>query len=444
MADHTAIAAVSRSLRTLLLDRMTNPPAVTLVPPDVTGGGITGARVNLYLYQVIENAALKNQEIPGHGHPAAYGRPPLSLNLRYLLTTYSAVETQPDADLNAQTMLGEAMRVLHHFGNQLDALTVVNPAHPTHAVGDPVLDPALRNEFERAKVVLHPLPLDDFTKIWSALSETNFRRSVAYEVTVVQIETDEPRPAPQPVETRRIMATVRRPPTIHEAYVTPPPDEPIGELRVRIGEEITIVAEQTLAERLYVRFGRLEPIRVSPPGDGYIRIPVPDDEYPIDLDNPVTRPIPPADRLQPGVLEVVVIAEHEVEGVAGALDRGEHVTEPRRFRSNTALLQLVPRVTSVNPGAGNAATVLQVDGVRLWHERADRAEVIVGGAAVRIRPPEVGDPWAAPTPTSVEVPVADAAALLPAPQPGDDPYSVAVQVDGARSRDAGFEFTLNP
>ena len=118
MASHTAISAVSRTLRTLLLDRMVTGASITLAPPDVDVAGVDGARVNLYLLQVLENAALKNQEIPGHGHPAAYGHPPLSLDLRYLMTTHSAIETQVDADLNAQTILGDAMRVINDFGNR--------------------------------------------------------------------------------------------------------------------------------------------------------------------------------------------------------------------------------------------------------------------------------------------------------------------------------------
>ena len=122
MASHTAIAAVSRSLRTLLLDRMVTGAAVTLAPPDVEVTGVSGARVNLYLMQAIENAALKNQEIPGQGHPAAYGHPPLSLDLRYLVTTHSAMENQEEADLNAQTILGDAMRVMNDFGNSIDHL----------------------------------------------------------------------------------------------------------------------------------------------------------------------------------------------------------------------------------------------------------------------------------------------------------------------------------
>ncbi len=442
MADHSAIAAVSRTLRTLLLDRMTSPASVTIAPPDVSVSGVAGARVNIYLFQVMENAQLKNQEVPGQGHPAAYGRPPLSLNLRYLLTTRSATEDTADSDLNAQTLLGDAMRVLHEHGGRIDALAITNSAAGT--VGEPILDPALRDEYERAKLVLHPVELDDLTKVWSALSEENFRRSVVYDVKVVQIESTGPHPAPQPVETRRIHTIVRRRPVIRQTYVTPGPNEAIGELRVRVGDAVTIIAEHTLADRLYVRFGGLEPIRVSPPGDGRIRLMVPDDQYPIDLDHPAPRPIPVADRLQPGPIVVQVIAQHLVEGVEGGLGAGVNIAQDRSFRSNTALLQLVPEISAVAPAGGPSATVLQVAGSRLWHADADVAEIIIGDAAVAIRPPQPGDPWAAPTPTSVEIPVSDAATLLPAPQPGDAPYPVAVQVDGARSRDSGFDYTLTP
>jgi len=442
VADHSAIAAVSRTLRTLLLDRMTSPASVIIAPPDVTVSSVAGARVNIYLFQVLEHAELKNQEIPGHGHPAAYGRPPLSLRLRYLLTTRSATEDTPDSDLNAQSLLGDAMRVLHEHGGRIDALAITDAVAGT--IGEPILDPALRDEYERIKVVLHPVGLDDLTKVWSALSEENFRRSVVYDVTVVQIESTRPRPAPQPVATRRIHAIVRRRPVIRQAYATPGPGEPIGELRVRVGDEVTIIAEHTLADRLYVRFGNLQPIRVSPPGDGRIRIPLPDDQYPIDLDHLAVRPIPLSDRVQPGPLEVQVIAQHPVEGVEGGLGAGINIAQDRRFGSNTALLQLVPEITGVAPASGPAATVLQVAGSRLWHADAELAEVVIGDAAVAIRPPQPGDPWAAPTPTAVEIPVSDAAALLPTPNPGDAPYPVAVQVDGARSRDSGFDYTLTP
>ena len=419
---------------------MVTTPAVTFAPPDVTVAGIDGARVNLYLIHVTENAELKNQEIPYTGSPGAYGRPPLSLNLRYLMTTHSALETQSDADINAQTLLGDAMRVLHDFGNRIDSLAITKPA--AGIVGDPILDPALSNEYERLHLALHPASIDDLTKIWSALSESNFRRSVMYEVTVVQIETREPRVLPLPVQQRRILVSIRRRPVIEAAYVTPPPLQPRGELRVRIGEEITIEAADIVADKLYARLGTLDPIRVTAAA-GRIRIVVPDDFYLPDLDNPLPRPIPASQQLQPGPLEVQLLAERTDEGVAGGLDHGDAVTSVSRHSSNVALLQLVPQVTLVTPSAGNAATVLNVTGTRLWHPAARVAEVVIGDAAVPIRIPGPGDPWAVPTPIAVQVPVADAAARLPIQAPGALPYPVAVEVDGARSRDP-IGFRMGP
>ncbi|HEY5957354.1 MAG TPA: Pvc16 family protein, partial [Polyangiaceae bacterium] len=86
MAGFDAIAGVSTTLRNLLRDRMAELVDVTIAPPDVVIDGASGRRANLYLYEIMENPFLKNQEILGEGHPADYGRPPLSLELRYLVT----------------------------------------------------------------------------------------------------------------------------------------------------------------------------------------------------------------------------------------------------------------------------------------------------------------------------------------------------------------------
>jgi hypothetical protein len=68
-------------------------------------------------------------------------------------------------------------------------------------------------------------------------------------------------------------------------------------------------------------------------------------------------------------------------------------------------------------------------------------EVIVGDVAIPVRAPGPGDTWAAPTPTAVEAPISAAGDLL---EISVVPYPVAVQVDGARSRDPGVTFTLGP
>ncbi len=438
MADYTAIAGVSRSLRTLLRDRMIITATVTLAPPDVTVAGVDGARVNIYLLHVIESAELKNQPIPNTVPPGGYGTPPLSLNLRYLVTTHSAIETQLDADLNAQTLLGDAMRVLHDFGNQITSLAITNPV--AGPVGEPILDSSLLDENERIRLTLHPTPLDDLSRIWSAFGEANFRRSVLYEVTVIQIRTLTPVVRPLPVRQRRILMAIRERPVVLDAYASVPPELSKGERRIRVGDSVTIEATGTMMDKLYVRLGTLDPIRV-PPTLLPLRLTVPDDTYPADLDNPFPRPIPAAQQLQPGPLEVQLLTERGEEGVQGGLDRGTGVSMPRRQGSNVMLLQLVPAVTGVAPATGNVATILQVSGTRLWSDVALVAEVVVGNAAIRIRPPGVGDPWAMPTPTQVQVPMADVSGLLPVQAPADTPYPVAVEVDGARSRDvAAFRF----
>ena len=125
MSDYTALGGVSRSLRTLLQDRMEIPPLpsgfttvpITIGTPDEDDDADV-PRVNLFLYWVTENRFCKNQEIPGHGHPAAYGRPPLSLDLHYLVTAYGKTQetgAQFSDETLAQWLLGGTMRVFHDY-----------------------------------------------------------------------------------------------------------------------------------------------------------------------------------------------------------------------------------------------------------------------------------------------------------------------------------------
>lgn len=442
MADHNAIAAVSRTLRTLLRDRLSNAAvAVTLVPPDVEPSDAHGARVNLYLFHVGNHPQLANQEIPGHAHPSEYGSPPLSLKLRYLLTSHSQSEDGVDSDINAQVLLGDAMQVLHDLGGRVEELAITRPSVGT--VGQPILDAMLANEFERVKLTFEPASLEELTKLWAALPEANFRRSVIYHVSVIQIESTIPKRRPQPVTERRLFASITRRPLIREVYVTPvTPADPLGEARARIGDEITLEVDGIeTAKAAFVRLGRLDPIAVDPPYGGQIRLVIPDDQYP--PSHPPPLAIPERNRLQPGALVIQLVTVREIEGVAGGLDRGQPILDDRAAASNTAVLQLVPSITApLNPTSGNAATILKIKGSRLWRP-GGLTEVLIGDAPVRVTIPGAGDPWAMPTPTKIEVPIADAAALLPTPPAGGTDYSLAVQVDGARSRD-DITFKLKP
>lgn len=427
MSSYKGIRAVSSTLKNLLAAEMENQPVnITLLPPDVPPADTSSRRINLYLYLVTENGNLKNQEIPGHGHPGTYGLPPLSLNLHYLMTAFDS-ETGDDRDLKAQEVLGDGMRVMHDF--------------PIITGGSSFAAPELQNEFESVRISLQPASLEEFAKIWTALPSANFRCSVAYQVTVVQIESRQPRRLAAPVQKRRLLMSVETRPQIESVYRTPlVPGDPIGDARASVGQLITITGSGFQAAKTWVRIGGLEPIGVKPQPNGDVQLAVPDDQYPVDFDHPTPRPIPAADQLQPGPQIVQALVQRPGEGVEGALDRGTSVTDNMMQVSNQAVFMLVPGITSISPASGNAAGTLTVNGTRLFQPGLT-SFVYVNDVAVEV----VSDPSDPPLPTGATVHVALLAVnkVTPPLQPSPPDYFVRMQVNGALSVDKQ-KFTLLP
>jgi hypothetical protein len=397
MADYTAIAAVSSSMRRLLRDRMEEPgPTVTLAPPDVAPAGVAGKRLNLYLYQVNQNGFLANQEIPGQGHPSQYGHPPLSLDLQYLVTGYPAAEGTPDAELESQGLLGDAMRVMHDYA-------IITPE--LHEDDDPlkptILDPALIGEFERIKISLLSATVDDFSKIWSALPETNFRRSVAYHVSVVQILSQRPRRQSLPVRRRLVKVLTLKSPRIDDVF-RQPPLEHFPAAVAEIGETIRIVGANFLSAAISrVVVGDVS-IAASPTSNEQIDVVV---------------PASLAAQLQPvQVVSDIALGDPEV-------------THPGGFASNVAALLVIPRIVGAAPAsAGPGATVtVTVDppirpGQNVQLLLDDRSLP----AIVPSPPPSPGDP---PSPTAqFLLPAAPALPIAPGSR------LMRVRVDGAESR----------
>jgi len=385
MSNFTAIAGVSRTLQSLLRDRMESPVPVTIAPPDVKVSSITEKRLNFYLYQVTENSYQKNQEIPGHGHPSAYGHPPLSLDLHYLLTAYGSNETAEDADLEAQQILGDAMRVLHDHA-------IITP--DLHKEGNPselILDASLLGEFERIKITLQPMTLEDFSKIWTALPQANFRRSVAYQVSVVQIESRQPRKATLPVRERLVCALPFRSPQITEIYRHPP----IGDFKAAVAE-----AGETL---------RISGVNLAGP---LTRVTLGDQSIPVatPLDNQIDVIVPST--LPAGIHPVQVVHD---------LMLGQPPTPHRGFRSNVVAFLLIPRIVSVNPAAtassGATITVTVSPSVR----RTQEVVLLLGDHVI----PAVPLPPESFPSATVQFQLRD----IPA-----GPYLMRIRVDGAESR----------
>src|SRR5262249_17798050 len=136
MSNFLAIGGGSATLQALLRDRMGLPAGIartdlqgTVSTPQSEDDAQAGepTRGNLFLYRATENGALKNQMIPGQGHPSEYGHPPLSLVLHYLLTAYGTTVdvNQVVNETLAHFLLGSAMRVLHDCPVITDSLTTL-------------------------------------------------------------------------------------------------------------------------------------------------------------------------------------------------------------------------------------------------------------------------------------------------------------------------------
>jgi len=443
MSNFLAVGGVSASLQALMRDRMELPQGTTRadlqvtvsIPPAEEAQPSETPRVNLFLYRVTENGALKNQMIPGQGHPSEYGHPPLSLVLHYLITAYGA--TDDNGVLNetrAHFLLGSAMRVLHDHPVITDTLvTVQAPA------GQAILHQSLRDEFEQVKLCLDPISLEDLSKVWTALTRP-YRLSAAYSVSVVQIESRRLKTLAAPVQTRRIHIIVSRRPHIAAVYRTPVlPGEVIGDLRAHVLQELTIDGQNFRAARTWVKLGNLEPIGVQPVLDGQIRIVVPDDTYPPDADHPLPRPIPIDDRLRPGPQTVEVQTSRPTDVVQGGLDNGVVVQDDRRAASNQSVFMLTPEVNGVNPPNGGVNALLTVTGRRLYRPPV-KSVVLVGDVSIPVQEPGPGDPWAAPTDTTVQVPLAALALTMPPTPVGV--YAVRAMVNGALSMETvAFQLT---
>src|SRR2546422_6265824 len=112
MSNALAIAAVTATLRNLLqnISNITglDDTRVTTQPPDEARISTNPNQLNLFLYQVLPNAAWRNMDIPQQVRSGETAMPPLALNLYYMLTAYGIGNN----DVLGHSLLGHAMSIL--------------------------------------------------------------------------------------------------------------------------------------------------------------------------------------------------------------------------------------------------------------------------------------------------------------------------------------------
>lgn len=195
MSNALAIAAVTATLQRLLIKYIPDLPDqnVTTKPPDKAFGGSSASdQVNVFLYQTLPNAAWRNRDIPNQTKAGETSQQPLALTLHYLISTLGAGYDE----VRSHRWLGSAMRVLqdHAVLGRDDILA---------GIEGEALESDLHEQVERVRITPFSLSVEDLSKLWTTFT-TPYRLSVAYEVSVVLIESKRPVRTPLPVLERSL------------------------------------------------------------------------------------------------------------------------------------------------------------------------------------------------------------------------------------------------
>ena len=151
------------------------PLTVAPVPPDrLTGDPIAG----FYLYHLTEDPAYKN--VPPQSGVTDLRFVPMALNLYYILSARSADSNA--GTLTEQLIMGLAVKALRDT-------PVVDDS--TMIAGTQVLDPAIRGDDNRFRIVLQPVPAAESVSYWTAGSSP-LRLAAYYQVNVALLEPDRP------------------------------------------------------------------------------------------------------------------------------------------------------------------------------------------------------------------------------------------------------------
>jgi hypothetical protein len=381
MSNALAIAAATATLRNLILKNVDLPNQnVTTRPLDkARASGSSTDQLNIFLYQTVLNAAWRNSDMPRQVRPGETGRPPLALNLHYLVTAYG----QNDDDTKSHRWLGKAMSVLHD-----------HPVLGAQEIHDALQESELQTQIERVRITPQPMSLEEMSKLWTAF-QTQYRISTAYQVEVVLIESLRSARTPLPVlrrgeDDRGATATAGVSlPTVEEVRL------PNGQSSVSLGDDLILNGENLndlAAVRFTVvnpRWADFKPISILPPAvqatDQGIKVTLPDDA-----------------------------AAHRA-WVAGFYTVAVVVNRDKRtWTSNELPISLAPRVEKIDPGnavargADGKVTLtltcspeVRLAAVDAQQMRFDQQVVLLLGTARQVSPePPPPLPPGAPPPAS--------------------------------------------
>ena len=164
MSNHLAIATVTATLQRLLqgaIQRDVDGARVTTLKPNNIGSSTPESGINMFLYQVAHNSALRNSDTAAFRSKKGPIRRHSSLDLYYMLSAYGN-----DTELEPQRLLGSIVRVLSDK-------TVLTPEMIDTAIEDATFLAESDLTHHPQQITINPvlMDMDELSKIWSPFSK---------------------------------------------------------------------------------------------------------------------------------------------------------------------------------------------------------------------------------------------------------------------------------
>jgi len=357
MSGPLAIAGVTAVLKDVLNNGLIDHDlatvgsfSVTAVPPDrITTGTQEPNQLNLFLYQVTPNQGWRNAGLPSRDSGGErVSNPPLALDLHYLLTAYGA------QDFNAEILLGYALQIFHETPvlSRRDIRAALGSPAP---VGTGLLPSTFGNlsaldladQIEQIKITPHYLTTEELSKLWTAM-QARYRQSMAYQVSVVLIQSTKLTKTALPVLSRgkddrgvdAAANVVSLFPLLESIHIGPVEDAGIEPLpssypRAELGLQLILQGQNLAGDSVRVEFKHT---RYAEPG------------HPLFLE-PISIPILPADCTKSSI-KLTLPADSAAQtawrtGLYSVVVRVARGAE--EHHSNDKLLGLAPRINAIAP-----------------------------------------------------------------------------------------------
>lgn len=194
MSDHRAIAAVTATLERVVqaaINQAVQQAEVRFGPPNAALSEEAKPLVNIFLFRVVPNAAIRNVHLPTRASDGSdRRRSQVAIDLHYVLSFYG----DPDA-FEPERLFGAVALALE----DVPALTKENIEGAIADNAAAIGEADLANTGGRIRVQPESQSFDDFSKLWSVFFQVPYALSAAYVCSHVILETQERLSEPLPV-----------------------------------------------------------------------------------------------------------------------------------------------------------------------------------------------------------------------------------------------------